>query len=380
MSENTPKVKILFFIGSLAAGGKERRLIELLTFLKEIGRFELLLIMTRDAVHFPDFYKLNIPLIIIKRKWESNDPTVFYEFYKICRHYRPHLIHTWGSVQTFYALPSVIGQRIPLVNSQITSAPLKSNSLSFTKIIDRINFRFSSVILSNSKAGIESYNPPEKKSRVIYNGLNMNRFVNLPDVELVKAKYKIATPYAVVMAATFNVLKDYDLFLNVARNVLQKRDDITFIGVGGYDRDSSEYERILSLCGHNEKILFPGRISDVESLINACTIGVLFCNRSLHGEGVPNSVLEYMALNKPVIVSESGGTKEAVYHNRNGYLITTRDEEEVAALIIGLIDNKEKRELFGRQGRKIIDENFSVDQMGKAFVQVYNNVINGAKN
>src|SRR5699024_5560529 len=128
----------------------------------------------------------------------------------------------------------------------------------------------------------------------------------------VKLKYGIVTPYTVVMAASFSNNKDYDTFYKIAKAITSKREDVTFIGVGGYGKDESTYRHLLQLTTNNKRILFPGRITDVEALVNACTVGVLFSNKKVHGEGISNSILEYMCLAKPVLANDAGGTNEIV--------------------------------------------------------------------
>jgi glycosyltransferase involved in cell wall biosynthesis len=375
MTLDSSKPRILIFIGSLCPGGKERRVIELLTYFKAKGEFEFLVVATRDEIHYKDFHKLNIPYRVIKKKWKKNDPTVIYQFYKICKEFRPHLIHTWGRMQSFYTLPAIVGQRIPLINSQIASAPPKINKWSVGNFIDRLNFHFSKIILSNSQAGIDAYGPPEDKIKVIYNGINMNRFNNLPPVDQIRSKYGIHTPFAVVMAASFTQNKDYRLFLRVAEKVTKIREDVTFIGVGGFYDDDTEYRHILRLNAENQRILFPGKINEVEALVNACDIGILFSNKSVHGEGISNSVMEYMALAKPVVANDAGGTKEIIRNNESGFLIVDQSEDEIANLIIDLINDQKKREAFGKTGKEIIEELFSLDKMGREFEQVYQELL-----
>jgi glycosyltransferase involved in cell wall biosynthesis len=370
MMVNSHKTRILYFIGSLSSGGKERRLIELLTYLKSKGDFEMMLVLTKDEIHYPAFHQLGIPYQVIKKSWKRNDLTIFYKFHKICQQFQPDFIHSWGRIQSLYSLPAVIGLKIPLINSQITTAPPAFYKKSAASLLDKLIFRFSSVILSNSKAGIDAFSPPARKSYVIYNGMNPNRFLHLPAAAEIKFKYKINTPVAVVMAASFTDNKDYDTFYNVAELVTRLRDDITFIGVGRYDKDNPKYERILRLSNNNPRILFPGRINEVEALVNACDIGVLFSQDS-HGEGLSNAILEYMALGKPVIANDSGGTKEIVLHNKNGYLITKQTVAEIAGLLISLVDDKEKYQTFATASRNIIKETFALDTMGFSFEQVY---------
>ena len=363
IKENAESPRILIFIGHLLMGGKERRLVELLNYFKANTNYTFLVVMMYDLVYFDSFKRLDIPIKVIKRD-RTKSLSTFIQFYKVCKQFNPHLIHTWGQMQTFYALPAVIGQHIPLINSQITSAPSKPNKALTFNLINWFNFHYSKVILANSKAGHESFNPPVRKRKVIYNGINLDRFKNLPDPEKVKAGYGINTPYVVVMVASYSSTKDYGLFYKVAEVVTGLRSDVTFLGVGGTHYEHSDYDKLVAKSAHNDKIIFNGMVTEVEALVNSCTIGVLF---SVDGEGFSNSIMEYMALGKPVIANNAGGTKELVQHNENGYLIGKESAEEIADMIINLIDDQEKYKLFCAASRKIIKESFSLEKMGKGF-------------
>jgi glycosyltransferase involved in cell wall biosynthesis len=375
MKLNKDKIRILFFIGSLRSGGKERRLIELLTYLLRSGYYEIFVVLTSNEIHYKKFLDLNIPHKIIKKRWDKYDFTIISKFYTISREFKPDLIHTWGRNQTFYALPSTIGLKIPLLNSQITSAPPRLKKLSINYWIDRLNFKFSKIILSNSLAGIKAYGPPPEKSEVIYNGINMDRFTDLPDPKIVRAKYKIETPYAAIMVASFSPNKDYKLFSEVAQYVTAKRDDISFIGVGWYIEADTEYKRLKELTKSNRRFIIPGIINDVEALVNACTIGILFSNKAVHGEGISNAIMEYMALSKPVVANDAGGTKEIVLHNQNGYLIDGISAQEIGDLVIELVENETKRNLFGKVGADKMRDSFTLESMGKAFEEVYKKLV-----
>ena len=58
------------------------------------------------------------------------------------------------------------------------------------------------------------------------------------------------------------------------------------------------------------------KTSNVESIVNTFTIGVLN-SASIHGEGISNSITEYMALGKPVIATDCGGNRELVEDGEN---------------------------------------------------------------
>jgi glycosyltransferase involved in cell wall biosynthesis len=366
------RIKIIFFIGSLRAGGKERRLVELLSYLSSRGLYELLVIMTSHHIHYEKFHELNIRYHVIPKMWNRNDVSVFYKFYRIVQQYQPDIIHSWGKMQTLYCIPTVIKTKLPLINSQITGAPPSINKISLDYLIDRVNFKYSKTVLSNSKAGIEAFRPPLHKSRVIHNGVNLERFEGLPDVAAVKEKYNILTPYTVVMVASVSPNKNYRLFFDIAQVITKIRSDISFIGVGWYIEDDPDYQDIKELTCNNGRLLFPGNINDVEALVNACDIGVLF---SPNGEGISNAIIEYMSLGKPVIASRIGGNTELIQHNENGYLVKESSADEIAELVIELIDNKDKRDEFGKKSKEIILHSFSLERMGEKFEATYRDAL-----
>ncbi|WP_186756786.1 glycosyltransferase [Echinicola salinicaeni] len=370
--------RILFYIGSLLAGGKERRLLELLKYLKANSQIEIMLVLTVDKIHYIDFLNLGVPIKILDENNKGFKPQIISRFYRLCKDFQPDIIHTWGAKQTLYTLPAVFGLNIPLINSQIASAPPKIHKTSIDYWINKINFQFSNLILSNSIAGIEAYEPPKNKSKVIYNGLSFSRFKNLPDKESIKAKYQVNTPYLVVMSASFSPNKDHKLFLEVAKKVTALREDISFLGIGAHDHpDNPIFAEIMEKSKAYPRINYPGRINEVEALVNACDLGLMFSNTSVHGEGISNSIMEYMALAKPVIANDAGGTKELVFNNQNGYLITNETVDQIVTKVIELIDNKEKSRGFGKKGKQIIKESFTIEKMGKGFMKVYKEFIAG---
>jgi glycosyltransferase involved in cell wall biosynthesis len=358
--------KILFFIGSLISGGKQRRLIELLTYLEKKTGYELLIVIAYNQIDYPAFYRLESKHIILNKKPDFKDPRLFYRMYKICKSFKPDIIHTWGSMQTFYMIPSAIINRIPLINSQITSAK-PNNRFDF---VNALNFHFSKYITSNSVAGLESYGLKQNdKYRVIYNGINLDRFKNLPTADQIKKEMQIETKYSVVMVASFTENKNYDKYLDICEYVNKIRSDITFIAVGdGYKLEEikSKARRLII-----RNLKFTGRINNVEEVVQACDVGILLSNEKVHGEGVSNSIMEYMALSKPVIANDAGGTREILRHNENGILISNENPQEIAVMLMELIDNPQLCASLGQTGRKIIEQEFSLKNMGETFECLY---------
>src|SRR5690606_19709404 len=356
------KIRIFFFIGYLGTGGKERRLIELLGYLNNKRKYELLLVTTKEGVELPKFFDLDIKMVVLKKNIMISKLNYFFHFYQLMKKFDPDIIHTWGRMQTLYALPAVVIGKKKLINGQITSAP--PNVSIMDSLIDKINFRYSDVVLSNSKAGIEVFNPPKKKAGVIYNGLDLDRFQNLPNSSEIKKQYQINTPYLVLMIANFTPNKDYERFFKAGQILTEKRKDVTWMGVGDLEEESNLVKSCRHIIGDNALLRIHQRITEVEALVNACDIGVLLSNTAVHGEGVSNSIIEYMALAKPVVANDAGGTREVVINEQTGFLVNNETMTQVVARFNHLLDHHELRLSMGLRGQKKIYCEFSLNKMG----------------
>ncbi|HEY9115413.1 MAG TPA: glycosyltransferase [Bacteroidales bacterium] len=355
-------MKILFFIESLRLGGKERRLVELLRYLSLKNQFELSLVLTRNEIDYQEVYDLGIKIQIIERKYFKKDPKLFFSFYKIAKVFKPDIIHVWGNMVAFYAIPTKLLLRLPLINSQITDA----FDVVYRGILShKFTFQYSDLIIANSMAGLKTYGSPPNKSKVIYNGFDFDRIKKLkPSIEIRKM-FNIETSFIVGMAASFSALKDYKTYIQAANLLLSEGADCTFLCMGKGD-DSTYQELVLPERKNNVKFL--GLQSDVESVMNCCDVGVL----STYTEGFPNSVMEFMALGKPVVATAGGGTEELVLDNETGYLVKVKSPSELAEKIKFLLNNPETAQKMGEKGKERIQSNFTLSLMAEKFIKVYN--------
>lgn len=356
-------MRILFFIESLQSGGKERRCVELISYLKRTSpEYEMEIVLTEDEIHFEEIVKTGIRITVLKRRFRY-DPRLFTGFLKVCRRFNPDIIHSWGKMSAFYAIPAKMIRKVPMISNLIADTTAGSSVLK--TMLRRVNIYFSDVILSNSNAGLKAYKIRTPKAKVIYNGVNLSRFTVSIKSQDVKNEFRIRTRYLVIMVATFSHLKDHDLFLDVARLVSTKRKDVTFIAVGDGPTFKHIKDRINNEAIRN--VILTGRRNDVERLISASDIGIL-CTFS---EGISNSLIEYMALGKPVIVTDTtGGSPELVTEGVTGFCID-RSQSKLTGLLNYLLDNPELSYEMGRKGKEKINRMFSIVRMGKEYEELY---------
>jgi glycosyltransferase involved in cell wall biosynthesis len=82
-------------------------------------------------------------------------------------------------------------------------------------------------------------------------------------------------------------------------------------------------------------------------------------------DGIPNVLVEAMAVGLPVITTAVSGIPELVEHNLNGLLYQPHDVEGIASGIIELLRNPEKRRQLGSAGSKKVMEQFDITQAAK---------------
>ena len=361
-------MRILFFIDGMIAGGKERRLTELMKAFKAKPGIQFELVVMNKNIHYQEIFELGITIHYLIRKTKK-DISVFYKFYKICKNYKPDIVHCWDSMTAVYSIPACSLLHIKFVNGMIVNAPQKQHFFNKHRFRAKLAFLFSDIIIGNSKAGLAAYDAPKRKSYFIYNGFNFDRTDNITTKEIVLDQVKINSKYLVGMVATFSASKDYKTYFNAAQLLLSKRNDITFLAIGANTDSDSARSLIDDKYINHFRLL--GKRSDVESLINAMDTCVL----STFTEGISNSILEYMAMAKPVVATSGGGTNEIVEDQKTGFLIKVSDPEELANKIDILLSDAGLRTKMGIAGQERVRTIFSIDHMAKEYICLYEKII-----
>jgi len=363
-------MKILFVIDSLRAGGKERRLVQLLKGLNKKNEFKAELIILNKNVHYKEVFNLNIPIQYFKRSI-LQDIKLISRFNKICNNFKPDIVHCWDNIAAMQFAPICKWYGIKFVNSMITSAP-KTKKLSKRYFSNVVSYPFSDVILSNSQASLDNLFVPLKKQKVIHNGYDFFRLSNIKPASVIREKYNIKNTFVIGMVASFSNFKDYDTFIQAALILNKKYDNISFVAVGdGINREKSEKTTTKSI---SDNFIFTGRIIDVESMVNIFNIGVLLTDINIE-EGLSNSIMEYMALGKPVIATKGGGTSELVIDNETAFLIEPKNPEQVIEKIDYLISNPKIAKKMGQKGKEIIKKHFTLDKMVDKMYELYKDVL-----
>lgn len=155
-------------------------------------------------------------------------------------------------------------------------------------------------------------------------------------------------------------------YVEAARRVRGAHPDVQIQLLGALDPNpggiSTQELEVLRAEGAVEYL---GSTSDVRQFIARAHVCVL---PSYYGEGVPHSVLEAMAMGRPVLTTDVPGCRETVERGRNGYLVPPRDAGALAEAMLRMLAEPERLEPMGRESRVIAEERFDVHSVNRAIL------------
>lgn len=209
---------------------------------------------------------------------------------------------------------------------------------------------------------------PEKKIRVIYNGVNLKKFREVsPKVRAnFREAHKIPPDAPVVgIVANFRPVKALDVFLRSAQLVVLEVPETHFVLVGDGDQQKLLEKLSRELCIESN-VHFLGRRNDIPAILSAFDVGVLASS----SESFSNAILEYFAAGLPVVCTSVGGAGEVVEDNVNGYFVPPGDYALMAKKISAIIQDRRATRMKENM-RKKVEEFYSLDTMIKHHELLY---------
>ncbi len=350
-------MKILYIIDTLKIGGKARRFLELLKGVNNI--FEVVLVYyDKNVFYEKEIKNLNAKIYSIKR-CNNYSFLGFLELINIIKKERPSIIHSWMLIATCKILIVKYVFNFKLIDGSIASADGEKNNFK-TNLLYNFSFRFSDVIVANSKVGINSFNAPIIKSMVIYNGFDFGRVADIKKINIPNIK---KCTYIIGMIARFDDDKDYESFFTAAIKLLSINHDLIFITIG----DGKNLDNFKGRYSKIPNFLFTGAVKNPLDYIDMFDICVL----TTYTEGISNTLLEYMAFSKPIVTTNCPGTTELLENNKEAILIPPSSPNYLFNAIYKLLNNKSKMDLLGKNANEKLKKSFSIFNMISNYNKLY---------
>jgi glycosyltransferase involved in cell wall biosynthesis len=158
-------------------------------------------------------------------------------------------------------------------------------------------------------------------------------------------------------------------FLEMAAAVARRVPAARFV-VAGDGVLRPRLEAMAGELGIVDRVVFTGRLADVRGVLSSMRVFVL---PSLF-EGCPYSLLEAMAMARPVVATAVGSVPEVVEDGGSGLLVRPADPDALARAVCAVLEDAGAAERMGRRGREIIVGRYAVSTMVDAILDVYESV------
>ncbi len=156
-------------------------------------------------------------------------------------------------------------------------------------------------------------------------------------------------------------------YASAARQVKRKYPDAVFRLYGGEDTSPDRVPMSVVRAWHDEGIIeYGGVLTDVRGAIRACHVYVL---PSYH-EGLPRSVIEAMAIGRPILTTDVPGCRETVVEGANGFRVPSGDAERLAEKMVWFIENPDRLPQLGRASREMCEDRFDVEKVNDAVARI----------
>lgn len=220
---------------------------------------------------------------------------------------------------------------------------------------------------------VKSFNIPENKVDVVFNGVNAGKFqFDWTEKERATWRAQLALPKEkiVMYVGRFVREKGIHVLLNAAGMVLANEPDTKFVIVGGGNRE--RLERFVRWYGLQDKVLFTGFMANrsLHQMYRCADVAVF---PSLY-EPFGIVALEGMAAGCAVVASDAGGLREVVLHDETGTLAFSGDAASLAWAILRVLSDPKRAEKLKTAATERLDTDFDWSGIADQTIEVYDRV------
>ncbi len=327
--------------------------------------------------------KRGVDIIVIPEMAREINPlkdfVTLMKLISILKKYRYDIVHTHGSKAGVIGRIAAAIARTPVILYTVHGWGLKAGTLAtriLFRFIERAVSHLTTRILFQTQSDMDEAHVHKIGSREQYvligNGIEMEAFTRYNKEHSVTVRRELGITNKKVVGTVGRVFEQKNPigFIKIASQVLKKRQDVIFIFIGGGELLHSVRDKVQQE-GLSKNILFIGPRDDVAEVMTHFDVFIL---PSLW-EGMPRSVLEAMALAKPVVVHDIGGIHEIVKDKDNGFIIPVNQHGEFADRVLYLLRNENMCMSIGRQARKTA-ERYDFKEVIKKTESIYAELMN----
>lgn len=360
-------MKILHTEWSDGWGGQEIRILLDAQVLTEMGH-QVTLLVCPDSGLAKNVRRTGLPFVEMRIK-HAYDPAAFWKLFRLFKKEKYQVVNTHSSVDSWVASAAAKAAGVPvLVRTRHLSVPVSTNPFN-------VVYKWPDAIVTTAEMirrrmlDVNRMDPGRVLS--IPTGVDLKRFDPNLDPGDIREELGLAPEDRVaVMVAVLRTWKRHEIFLEAAARLVRERPHLRFLIVGdgpGRNRVARKIEEL----GLTDRAVMTGHRTDVERILAIADVCALTSESS---EGVPQSVLQYQAMARPVVATTAGGIPEVIQDGRTGLLCPINDAEAVARTMARVLDDPALAQRLGQAARRRVEERHSLEVMAGTTLDLYGRI------
>lgn len=334
-------MKILFYINAIHHGGAERVMVNLATALSECGHDCILVTSITESWEYKvganvkriSLYAQNMPHSFIVRNINTT-----LKLRKVVREEKPDIVISFMAEPNFRAIIATLGTKSKSLVS-VRNDPKKEYPTLLFEVAAKMLYPFADGVVFQTVEAKEWFPKRiQKKSRIIFNQVDAIFF----DTKFKKNRKGIVTTGRLVPQKNHELL--IRAFAKISNNI---EENLIIYGDGELDKT---LKNLAENLGVGQRVFFPGATKNVQEVLSSAKVFVLSSNF----EGMPNSLLEAMAIGLPCISTDCpcGGPRNVIEDGKNGILVPVDDVEAMANAIEYILNSADKLEEMGTMAKR----------------------------
>ncbi len=376
------KHNLLYVFDNLEFGGGERGFIQLINCLCR-ARYKIMVACLPTDVFIEKIKGNEVQINSVDMRNRFN-PMVILQLINLMKRENVDIAHSQGVRADFFTGIAAKLAGVPFVVSTVqmpvegfnVSAIKRFIYISLNRFSERFVDRFIVVSDALKKIMIEKHRIEPQRVVKIYNGIETNDLC-LADDEIMRRRTGFRNESGLggsipVIGVIGRLVwqKGFEYFIEAIPEVLKEFKEARFliVGDGSLNNKLKAASKTLKI---DDRIIFTGFRRDIKEIVAAIDIFVM---PSLL-EGLPMTLLEAMAMGKPIVATDIDGINEVLENGKTGLLVPTRDPDALSKAIINLLIHRDQAHQMGINARRIVEERFGADIMVERVEDIYEELL-----
>jgi len=362
-------IRVLHTEWSDGWGGQEIRILQEMLSMRDNG-IEVFLACRKKSLIFEKSTKSKIPTFPLPFRGNIDIKTIF-ELKKIIKQNKISIVNTHSGKDTWVGGFAAKLSGVKFIRTRHLSNPINSSKLNF------INRLADYIVTTGEKV---------KDDMIKNNNILPQKIISIPtgpDEEIFdprlfsKAESRLnfgihGQEIAIGMLAVLRQFKRHDLFLNMAKELIDKYPSLRFrFLIAGDGPQMKNIKNQVADLKIDKSISLLGHINNQAEFLNALDLFIL-CSDS--GEGVPQSLMQALMMNLEIISSDAGSILD-LYHKRNLRIVRAGSQNSLNQEVIKFFRNSKNDISTPTSKREFIIQNFSKKQMIEKTLKIYQEIL-----